>query len=75
MLIKNMTNQQLWDEYRVQRGFLANADKITTMYANMGDRRTANKGVSMIFKATKAIDIIYAVARKRGVNLLGPRPE
>lgn len=71
-LFKDMTNEALVEAYWATREAISNADKIASMMADCGARRSASKSIGTIFRQQKNLDIIVAVSRKRGLSLARP---
>ena len=69
-LFKDMTPQELRDAYASARASVASWDSLAKLapYAGRGTRAKVAGGV---FRALRDIDIIVAVARKRGIKLTG----
>ena len=66
MLYKDMTPEALRDAYWAERRILATWDGMAVhVHSGRGQARVAGG----VFRALRQIDIIVAVARKRGVTL------
>lgn len=74
MLFKDMTDAGLIEAYWATRALVANADGIASMHAQVGAKRLANKGSGQVLRQLKNLDIIVAIARKRGLKFT-PKPE
>lgn len=68
-LFKDLSDAALVEAYWAQRALAANADGIASLNAQCGSYRRANRAVGSIFRALRNIDIIVALAQKRGLNL------
>lgn len=71
-LIKDMDDAGVWDAYWSARNANANSADLARSVSTRHGRQVAARGVG---RNLRTIDICAAVARRRGINLLGPRPE
>jgi hypothetical protein len=73
MFYKELTAEELRREYRAERAALASATNLAQHVSSPGGRR---KVARMIDGPNRRFEIICAVARKRGIDLLaGPVAE
>lgn len=70
-MITEMSDAELYDYYWTLRTALDNSGKLACSVTSRRGLRTAAKGVG---RNLKHLDICCAVARRRGINLLGARP-
>lgn len=67
MLYKDMTDSQLVEAYWAQRETMATWDGMTRL--PRPGRRKRSRIAGGVLRASRNIDIIVAIARKRGVSL------
>lgn len=70
-LFKDMSDQALIEAYWDERGLATNWDGIAKA-APRASRRTRSRVASGVLRSLRNIDIIVAVARKRGLRLARP---